>query len=144
MLTANLGVLIGIIAVVFELRQTQIAMSAEASATRAQMGIDLGDFRIENDIFQIDQKVRNGEEITLDEEIRLQRIQLNMMRYFENLHYQYQIGVLDEEIWNANYYSISGFCSNPTFQYAFPNWPNDQAAGRYRASFIDLLNEGCD
>jgi len=143
MLCANLGVLIGIIAVVFELRQTQTAMNAEASAVRAQMNMNIGDFRINHATHRIASKVRAGEDISDDEYAILQRLQFNMMRYFENLHYQSELGVLDDEIWNANLHSLSGMCSDAVFSYLFPNWPNEEPAGRFRSSFVELVSEGC-
>ena len=143
-LVANLGVLLGIIAVVLELRQTQTTMSAEASSVRAQMALDIGEIRYEYEIHIITQKLQNGQELTFDEEVRLQRSEENMLRYFENLHYQNEIGVLDEEIWNANFNNITNWCSIASFRHVFPNWPNELEAGRYRASFVQLLADGCN
>ena len=143
MLTANIGVLLGIGAVVLELRQTQLTMRAEASSVRTQMNLHIGELRIEYGMHNITEKVLTGEALTADEEARLRRIQISMLRYFEHLHYQNEIGVLDEEIWVANYNSIGRLCNVPVFKYIFPDWPNVVEASRFRSSFVELVSQRC-
>ena len=101
-LIANLGVLIGIIVVVVELRQTQTAMQADASTVRTEMAIENNRLAIENGFGAISGKLAAGETLTEDESKTIRLRWGRQLRYFENLHYQWQLGVLDEEIWQAN------------------------------------------
>jgi hypothetical protein len=140
-LLANAGVLIGIVVVAIELQQTQTEMTAEASTLRAQMAIDIRDRQTENRIYEIGEKLRTSRELTIEEDDRLRNFISSLMRFFENLHFQYQLGVLDEEIWQGNYSGLSGLCGGSIYQYVFPDGFNDTT---HRASFRALVSETCE
>ncbi|MEZ5489617.1 MAG: hypothetical protein R3F50_04765 [Gammaproteobacteria bacterium] len=141
-LIANVGVLAGIFTVALELSQTQTAMQAEASSTRSQM--DMNNRRLSYDlgIRDIAQKLSTGQELTAEEIRRVNLREATMLRYFENLHYQMEIGVLDEQIWDANLQAISSYCNSPLFNAAFPNWENG-ASRAFRMDFVNLINSYC-
>ena len=141
-LIANIGVLIGIIVVAVQLQQTQVQMSAQASTTRTELVSESFFVRLDQNIDELLVKIRNGENLTEIENSRVRTYFGRVMRYMENLHYQHQLGVLDEEIWQSNLYTLGRWCdgSNPTFKYLFP----DGFTGNdFRASFRELLTPPC-
>jgi len=142
-LIANLGVLIGLIAVVLELRQTQTAMDAEASTMRAQMTIDLENISLDTRIYEIFDKLANEQALTFEESARARMWVRTRLRHLENLHYQYQIGVLDEEIWEAALQGLGSICETPIFQHVNPNWNSESGSAGFRESFRSLVARPC-
>lgn len=137
MLGANLGVLLGIIVVVLELRQTETAMDGEASTMRAQMATDIQIYTLDARIFEIRDKIEAGQELTDEEQARAVMWLTTTLRHFENLHYQYQIGLLGDEIWESNYRGLGDICQNPVFTKIRPNMRG------FRESFTALVMEPC-
>jgi len=142
-LIANLGVLVGLIAVVVELRQTQTAMDADASTMRAQMALDLENNSIDTKIYEVIEKLGNGENLTLEESARARLWVRTRLRHFENLHYQHQIGVLNEEIWEAALAGLGLMCGTPIFQHVHPNWNSENGSDGFRESFASLVAMPC-
>ena len=137
-LAANVGVIVGLIVVILELQQTQIIMSAESSMQRAQMSRENASLAAQNDITGIESKLANGETLTHEEFLRAEEFIHSLLRHYEVMHYQNQIGVLDEEIWVNNADGMRGVMNGPLFKYIFPDWPNSGLALRLRKSFIDF------
>ncbi len=140
-LAANIGVLIGIFAVVTELRQTQIIMSAESSMQRAQFSRENASTAIQNRIGEITRKLENGEDLTEDEFGRAKEFADRLLRHQEVMHYQYQLGILDSEIWQNNADGIRNFMDDPIMKYVYPNWPVEGISLRMRKSFVDFTME---
>jgi hypothetical protein len=140
-LGANLGVLVGLIVVVLELQQTQIVMSAESSMQRAQMSRENASMAARNNIAEIETKLAAGQELTPEEERNASEFAGNLLRHYEVMHYQNQIGVLDEEIWDNNANGIRSFVSSPLMTYLYPDWPKSGIALRLRKSFVDFSLE---
>ena len=139
-LLANVGVLVGIIVVAVELQQTQIEMRAETSTLRAEMARQNDITALELGMSELTQKIVGGEDLTLPERSRATAFFRNLFRYYENLHYQNQLGVLDVEIWEANLNTIRNICTrNPAYTYMYP----DGLSGTLRASFLEFLEEIC-
>ncbi len=135
-LGANLGVLIGLVIVIVELRQTQTNMLVESSMLRAQMSRENASLAARNNINQINEKLRKGEELTPDEIVKAEEFSDNLLRHFEVMHYQNEMGAMDEEIWRANEAGIRSFTNGPIFKYLYPNWPTSAIANRLRESFV--------
>ncbi len=140
-LIANLGVLIGIIVVAVELQQTQTAMQADTSTVRAQMAIEHQNISRANNLPELRIKAAKGDELSAEEITRAKEWYDFMLRYFENLHYQNELGVLDNEIWRANLNAIEGLCNDPLFQFTHA-WPSSNST-RFRESFVDLVLSPC-
>ena len=140
-LGANLGVLIGLIVVVLELQQTQVVMSAESSMQRAQMSRENASMAARNNIDEIGAKLAAGQEITSEELRNAREFADRLLRHYEVMHYQDQIGVLDEEIWKNNADGIRSFVSGPIFEHVYPDWPDGGIALRLRKSFVDFAVE---
>jgi hypothetical protein len=143
-LLSNLGVLVGVVVVAVELQQTQIAMQAEASTLRAQMAIENGNIRIHNFLDELAGKIANGEELSREERVQALDWHNRMLRFFENLHYQRELGLLDDEIWRANLTGIVTQCESPLFNYLLPDWGNSAGASTFRSSFVNLVMASCE
>ena len=130
-LVANLGVLAGIIVVAVELQQTQMALKGEASSMRAQMATDLQVHIIDNDIWEVRGKLEAGEELTPAEAARGSAFLVSTLRHFENMHYQNQIGILDDEIWQSNLRGLGEICNSSLFKALRPEWNNGVGAQAY-------------
>jgi hypothetical protein len=138
-LTANLGVLVGIFVVAVELQQSQSALLAESSSTRTQMVSEINSIGIDRGINQIRSKFLAGKEISEQDLGGANEWVTRMLRHLENMHYQYQIGVLDDEIWEVTRRGVKLMADEPLFHMVFPNWPNEFMTQIYRESFIELL-----
>ena len=143
MLTANLGVLIGIVVVIVELRQTQTAMDADTSTMRAQIAIDLENNTLDARIHEVIEKLTNEQELTLEESARARMWVRTRLRHFENLHYQYQIGVLNDEMWQAALRGLGSMCFIPIFQHVYPNLDSANDFPGFRESFASVVMEPC-
>ena len=97
-LGANLGVLIGIILLIIELQQNREMMRAQTRADIAAMTIN--HFHIvatDQQLADILRRARHGEELDDTERARYLFYTLATFRNFENVHYQYRLGLFDEE-----------------------------------------------
>ena len=95
-LGANLGVLIGIILLIVELDQNRDMMRAQ---TRNELAMGIVEIlsvpAIETHIAIIMQRAAAGEELSAVEEIQFSHRTSAMYRYWENVHYQYRMGLYD-------------------------------------------------
>lgn len=139
-LMANVGVLIGIFAVVTELRQTQTIMSAESSMQRAQLSRENASMAAQYGIRDIELKLEQGQSLSVEETRNALEFTDRLLRHYEVMHYQNQIGVLDSEIWQNNADGINGFVNGTLINYLYPDWPSGIAL-RLRKSFVDLTLE---
>ena len=97
-LGANIGVLFGIVFLIIELNQTSEMNRGE---TRNQVASELSELLrdVGNNPQLADLIVRaeNGDELTPAEVMQYRQRILSMLRYFENVHYQYRQGLYDED-----------------------------------------------
>ena len=104
---ANVGVLIGIILLIVELGQNREMMRAQ---TRHNMAMGLVSLQLslaENEqLADIMRRGAAGEELSPTEELRILSRTIAQLRYWEDVHYQYRLGLYDEsefskqrEIW---------------------------------------------
>ena len=96
-LGANLGVLIGIFLLIVELQQNREMMRAQTRADIAAMTID--HFHVvatDLELADILRRARLGEELGDTESTRYLFYTLATFRTFENVHYQYRLGLFDE------------------------------------------------
>ena len=96
-LGANFGVLIGIILLLAELDQNATMMRAQ---TRSEVTAELLDVTsgvwTDAEFADIHRRGNLGEELTELERYRFRFHYLGVIRYFENVHYQYRQGLYDE------------------------------------------------
>jgi hypothetical protein len=95
---ANFGVLIGIILLVVELGQNREMMRAQTRSDIAAVAIGHYDSIATNrDLADIMRRARIGEDLDETETMRYLFVSLATFRHFENVHYQYRLGLFDEE-----------------------------------------------
>ena len=96
-ITANIAVLIGIVLLIVELNQNRDMMRAQ---TRNELA--MGIVGIQSGIAENEQlaavlaKARDGETLSPGESLQFANRMLAMFRYWENVHYQYRMGLYDE------------------------------------------------
>ena len=96
-LGANLGVLIGILLLVFELNQNRDLVRAQIRNELSQGVIDLLRSRAENEqLADILFRAENGEELSPLESSRYTHFHRAFFRYVANVHYQYRQGLYDD------------------------------------------------
>ena len=141
-LGANIGVLFGIVFLIVELNQTREMNRGE---TRNQVAAELSellrDVGNNPQLAELIVRAERGEELTPGEDMQYTQRILSMLRYFENVHYQYRQGLYDEgefstqkEAWRKVYASsrttVKIWCE---FRTTF--------SSEFRRDFDDLLNE---
>lgn len=96
-LGANLAVLVTIILVVMELNQNRTTMRAQ---TRHELSAGIVDLftQVASDeqLAGLRRRADAGEPLTADEAYRYELITRAFFRYWEDVHYQYRIGLYDE------------------------------------------------
>jgi hypothetical protein len=96
-LGANLGVLIGIFLLIVELQQNREMMRAQTRADIAAVAIDhFHVVAMDQELADILRRARFGEELGGTESTRYLFYTLATFRAFENVHYQYRLGLFDE------------------------------------------------
>ena len=97
-LGANVGVLIGIILLIVELDQNRDMMRAQTRHELAMGIVDLLQVPANNEqLADLIYRANSGGEITPRELFQF-RLRTNaLFRYWENVHYQYRVGLYDEE-----------------------------------------------
>jgi hypothetical protein len=138
---SNLVLLISVIVLILEVRQNQTGMLAQASYERTRMAI-ANDLALTNGARSLLAKIRTDAELDDEEEQELMSYYVQMMRYFENLHYLNDLGVLDNQIWEANKSGIELFCSHQLANPAYPVLGEDQEF-KYRADFVQFWRSTC-
>jgi len=128
------AVVASLLLVVFELRQTQIAISAAAHSERTMRNLEILRFAVEFDSREIRTKLQRGEELSPHEQQILDNLLQMQMRHFEDLQYQHEIGAIPDETWQANLAGLHwAIQREQTEQY----W--ERLKPFYRASFGSLV-----
>ena len=138
---SNLVLLISVIVLILEVRQNQTGMLAQASYERTRMAIS-NDLALANGARSLLAKIRTDAELDAEEEQVLMAYYSQMMRYFENLHYLNDLGVLDDQIWEANKSGVELFCAHQLANPAYPVMSEGQEF-KYRADFVQFWRSTC-
>ena len=103
-LAANIGVLLGIIFLIVELRQNTTATRLQASSNFQDSFSNIEFFITQNAEFAaLLDKGRKAEAIDRSvDQMRLDVFYGNVLRTWQNAHTQYQSGALDEDIWRGS------------------------------------------
>ena len=133
-LLANIGVLVGLLVVIVELRQTQDSIAASGHSARTDRNISQLEWQVANGIAELRSKFASGEDISETELILLRRSNQMFMRHFEDLHYQRQLGIIDDETWEASLEGIQMVANFPSLEQTI----NLERSG-HRSSFLELV-----
>jgi hypothetical protein len=101
-LAANIGVLLGILLLAYELNQNREMMQGQ---TRTELAHKLADLTYQSaadaEIANLMSRGDAGETLTEDERVRYFEFVQVFQRFHENVHYQYRNGLYDEIEFNA-------------------------------------------
>lgn len=101
-LLANVGVLAGVLFLAYELRQNTIATQMMAVDSYLTNAGSLSTFIAGTDGFaEIVLKAQQGQQLSDAEALRLDVFSIHVLRTYQNVHFQYLNGVLDEELWES-------------------------------------------
>jgi hypothetical protein len=96
-LTANIGVLIGIALVIVELDQNRDMMRAQTRHELSMGIVDLLQTPANNaQLADVIYRGENGLELTPEEELQFVMRTNALLRYWEDVHYQYRVGLYDD------------------------------------------------
>ena len=112
---ANLGVLVGIILLIVELDQNRDTMRAQTRHELAMGIVDLLQTVASNEqLADLMYRANSGEEITPRELFQYQIRTNALFRYWEDVHYQYRVGLYDDiefekqrDAWKDNFANAS-------------------------------------
>ena len=103
MLAANIGVLIGILFLIFELRQNTVASRLNSSKTFQDNFSEMGYFIAENPEFaDLLERGRQGEDLNGVDKLRITVFYNNVLRTWQDAHLQVLTGTLDDKIWQGS------------------------------------------
>jgi hypothetical protein len=138
---ANVGVLAGIIILAIEISQnTTVARSAARQAI-AEMVSNTTMLAVENEnVARLSLKFFNGEPLTEIERLQAMSRWYSTMRDWENIHYQYQAGMLTEDEWNGFRLNLKSLFGLPILQ---EFWANEHQffSGRFQEEVTAILAE---
>ncbi len=96
-LSANIGVVIGLILLIVELDQNRDMMRAQTRNVVAAEAINLlTDIAYNDQYASVQRRGDAGEELSPDEQFQYRLRTVAWFRFFENVHYQYRQGLFDE------------------------------------------------
>ena len=99
---ANLGVLLGLFVVVFELQQNRLATEAQTRSDVSNASYDSTLRWAESpEIVTVITKLSSGEQLTAEEQIILTFVRVSEARRWENTYYQYERGLFEESEFEA-------------------------------------------
>ena len=131
------GLIASLVFVGLELRQSRVIAVADIYQQRSAMLIDVHAIRLSSDVLhETISKARAGEPLSDAEKSLLTTNFLPMFSYWENNHFQYQMGLMPEEQWNASRNTIGNYIKRPGF---LEWWQRERL--QVRKSFADAVDE---
>ena len=99
---ANIGVILSILFLAWQISRTELVMQAQTRGALAQQASSLlyGEAS-DADLASIVRRSYAGEELSPDDQFRLERLLQAYFRHWENAHYLYRLGLYDIEEYNG-------------------------------------------
>ena len=116
-LAANCVTILGLVLVILQLRQNRSLMRAQVRHELASTIVDLLNSTANNsELASVVRRAGLGEKLTDDEQFQFRLRSNALLRYWEDVHYQYRLGLYDEveysrqkDAWKATFASSVGF-----------------------------------
>ncbi len=116
-LAANCVTILGLLLVILQLRQNRSLMRAQVRHELASTIVDLLNTSANNSqLANVLRRAGTGEQLTEDEQFQFQLRSNALLRYWEDVHYQYRLGLYDEieydrqkAAWKATFANSIGF-----------------------------------
>jgi len=139
-LGANVAVLVGLVLVVIEIRQNNDMMRAQ---TRNEISVQVVDLLSQvatsDDLSSLLSRAESGEPLSDEDRIQFQTRATAMLRYFENVHYQYRQGMYDEREFAAQQEAWRRFVNNAAYVSIWCAW-RETFSPEFRVSFETLFS----
>jgi hypothetical protein len=130
------GVIASLIFVGFEIKQSRDIAIAQTYQDRASLDIQVRSYMAPSErVYEAMQKSIQGAELSPLERIALDRALGNIFIYWETNHLLFEMGMLDDEHWEASLRSIDNMSKVPRFDAAW----NDEKAS-FRVSFQNIVD----
>ena len=131
-----LGVIASLIFVGFELKQSRDIAIVQTYQDRASLDIQVRSYMAPSErVYEAMEKSMQGVELSPLEEIALGRALGNIFIYWETNQLLFEMGMLDEEHWDASLRSIDYLSKVPRFDEA---WSDEKAS--FRKSFQEVVD----
>ena len=141
-LVANLGVLAGIVLLVFELGENRKMMRAQTRNDVAVQLVDLmSNVATNPDLASLLTRADSGETLTPAEVTQYRHRNIAMFRYFENVHYQYRQGLYDESEFSTQQEAWRSFMNDRMA--SFWCFYRPTVSREFRAAFDSLTPHTC-
>jgi hypothetical protein len=116
-LAANAGTIVGLLMVIMQLQQNRTLVRAQVRHELATTIVDLLNSSASNSqLASVLRRAALGEQLTEDEQFQFRLRSNALLRYWEDVHYQYRQGLYDEveysrqkAAWKATFASSIGF-----------------------------------
>lgn len=111
-LGANIGVLIGIVLLIFEINQNRDMMRAQTRNEISRAGLDmLASWTASPALADAIVRANNGENLSPTEQFMVRARSETVFRLWENIHYQYRQGLYDDSEFRASIQTFSQILS---------------------------------
>ncbi len=139
-LGANVGVLIGIILLIIELDQNRDMMRAQIrnELTRGIQDV-LGIALANQDLADLLIRADTGESLSPAESLRVGIWEQSIFRYWENVHYQYRLGLYDESEFSRHRDAMLDVARTPRM---YSYWCKDRLL--FSAPFMQFMDNLLD
>jgi len=136
-LAASIGVILSLIFVGLEIQQSREIAIADIYQQRAAMIIDVNSLQLSSEILhEARMKAEAGEILTSVEQDLIDDNWNLGLNYAENVHFQFQIGLLSEEQWASTSNNLRGRARDPQF---VEWWSRERTS--WRKSFADIIDQ---
>jgi len=136
-ITGLFGVIASLMFVGLEMQQSRQIAIADIYQQRTAILLDVYSIRLSSEVLNnVANRFFAGEELTDWDQGLIQSGWNPMMAYWENNHFQYQLGLMSEEQWLASRNAMRGRANNPYFL----EWWEDQRSS-WRESFAQTVDE---
>ena len=120
----------------FELKQSRDIAMADIYQQRTELGFQLITDSYSNEAFVSGlNKLRRGEELNEYEDAQIRADHYRWLTHWENLHFQFEAGLLSQEQWNASQNGLRYLVQEGSF---LEVWKDGQ--DMWRASYANLIN----
>jgi len=138
---ANLGVIAGIVFLAIEINQSTTVARSAARQAIAEMISSRPMLAVENEaVARLSLKFIRGEPLTEVERLQALSRTYSTMRDWENVHYQYEAGMLSDDEWSGFRLNLKGLFDFPITQ---EFWANERQffSSRFQEEVSAILDE---
>lgn len=140
-LIANVGVLIGVFLVVYELQQNRLSTESQTRSDISSLTVDsLQRWAESPDIVAAFGKIQDGQDLTRDEEQMMTFVRASELRRWENAYYQFEQGLFTESEFRA----LSTLWKQRVNGPIYINFWIDQRKEGFSSSFVLFLDSLVD